>query len=70
VGGLDLVLLCVGSYLIIGLPLGAWYLVRVAPRVDPGVSHSTWGFRLVAMPGAAALWPYLLLRSARRGGGS
>jgi hypothetical protein len=31
-------------------------------RIDPAAKDSTWGFRLIILPGAAALWPLLLKR--------
>ncbi len=34
-------------------------------RVDPVAQHSPLGFRLIVMPGAAALWPLLLVRWLR-----
>jgi hypothetical protein len=34
-------------------------------RVDPVAEHSTIGFRLIVVPGAAALWPLLLSRWLR-----
>jgi hypothetical protein len=38
-----------------------WWL---AGRLDPAARHGTWGFRVLALPGAAAFWPYLLVRLA------
>ena len=34
-------------------------------RVDPGAEHAPVTFRLIVMPGAAALWPFLLVRWIR-----
>ena len=34
-------------------------------RVDPVAEHSPIGFRLIVIPGAAALWPLLLGRWLR-----
>jgi len=34
-------------------------------RVDPVAEHAPVGFRLIVMPGAAALWPLLLARWIR-----
>jgi hypothetical protein len=31
-------------------------------RIDPVAEHAPLGFRLIVMPGAAALWPLLLGR--------
>lgn len=35
------------------------FLVFGAARVDPTTTGSSWGFRLVVIPGIAALWPLL-----------
>jgi hypothetical protein len=34
-------------------------------RVDPAAEHAPAGFRLIVIPGAAALWPLLLARWVR-----
>jgi hypothetical protein len=34
-------------------------------RVDPVAEHAPFGFRLIVIPGAAALWPLLLTRWLR-----
>jgi hypothetical protein len=34
-------------------------------RVDPVAEHAPLGFRLIVLPGAAALWPLLLVRWLR-----
>jgi hypothetical protein len=34
-------------------------------RVDPVAEHTPLGFRLIVLPGAAALWPLLLVRWLR-----
>lgn len=59
---LEVVLLGAGVYLAIGVvfaPLFAW---RGANVIDQAAAGSTWGFRLMILPGAAALWPILLRR--------
>jgi len=35
-------------------------------RVDPAAEHAPWGFRIIILPGVAALWPLLLRRWIRR----
>lgn len=42
--------------------LFAWFGVA---KIDPAAQHGSWGFRLLIVPGAAALWPWLLLRWLR-----
>ena len=50
-----------------GLVFGLWFALRGAQRVDPAAADGTWGFRVLIVPGAAALWPLLLVRVARGG---
>ena len=40
-----------------------------ARRIDPAARGSTLGFRLIVLPGAAALWPYLAWRWLRGAAG-
>lgn len=37
-------------------PAFAW---RGAGRLDPAAAGGSWGFRLLILPGSAALWPLL-----------
>ncbi len=36
-----------------------------AARIDPAAAHATFGFRVLVLPGAAALWPILFVRWLR-----
>ena len=54
-------------YLIAGTIFAVWFAARGAGRLDPVATHGSWGFRLLVIPGAALLWPYLLYRVLRRG---
>jgi len=42
----------------------AFVAVRIH-SIDPAASRGTLGFRVIIFPGAAALWPLLLLRWIR-----
>lgn len=56
------VLLVVGAYLAIGVLFAVPFVLRGAARIDPRADGATWGFRLMILPGTAALWPVLLRR--------
>ena len=52
-------------YAALGLLFAVAFAARGAARIDPDAAHSSWGFRLLILPGAAALWPLLAYRWAR-----
>jgi hypothetical protein len=56
-----------GWYLAAGLLFAIGFSWRWAGRLDPVAAHGTWGFRLLAIPGAVALWPLLASRLLRAG---
>jgi hypothetical protein len=51
-----------GVYLALGAAFAACFAWSGAERVDPAAAGGTWGFRLLIVPGATALWPLLLRR--------
>ena len=57
-------------YAVIGVLFGLFFVVRGVSRIDPVAADGTWGFRLLILPGSAALWPLLLVRWLRAGDGS
>jgi hypothetical protein len=52
----------VGIYLAIGLLFAIPFAVRGVQLIDPAAEDGTVGFRILIVPGAAALWPLLLSR--------
>lgn len=56
-------------YCLIGAAFAAWFAIRGARMLNPGARDGTLGFRLLILPGAAALWPLLaamlIVRSVR-----
>jgi hypothetical protein len=38
------------------------FVLRGVDKIDPVASGSSWGFRLIILPGVVALWPLLLRR--------
>ena len=52
-------------YLGIGAVFSLPFAFRWAGRLDPAARSGSVGFRLLILPGAALLWPLLLLRLRR-----
>lgn len=67
-GVVSFLLLIAGLYLLAGLVFALLFAFRWVGLGDPAAGKGTWGFRLLIIPGAAALWP-LLLRRMRSGRG-
>lgn len=53
------VLWALGGWLGVGLGVGIPFVLFGVTRVDPAAEGS-WTFRLVILPGVAALWPIVL----------
>jgi len=50
----------VGLYLATGVAVGIPFVLRGVDRVDAGAKASPWGFRVLILPCAVALWPAVL----------
>lgn len=57
------------AYLVLGALFAVPFVIWGVARVDPVAKEGTLGFRLLLLPGCAALWPLLLARWVRGGGG-
>ena len=64
-GFAQLLIDAIGAYLLAGAVFAVIFVARGIGRVDPVAQHAPWGFRLIVMPGVAALWPLLLSRWVR-----
>ena len=53
------------AYGLTGAVFAIAFVTAGIQRVDPVAEHAPVGFRLIVMPGAAALWPLLLTRWIR-----
>lgn len=51
-----------GVYAALGVVFAIPFLARGIERLDPGVHGSSWGFRLIVLPGVVAFWPLLVRR--------
>ncbi len=63
-------LMVVAAYLAIGLVWAVFFVTRGVATVDHAAQGAPWRFRILILPGSAALWPALLarwLRESREG---
>ena len=56
------------GYIGIGLVFGVFFAMRGAAILDPVAKGAPIGFRLLVLPGSAALWPILLSKLLRKRG--
>lgn len=54
-----------GVYAALGVVFGVAFVTLGVHRVDPAARGAAWTFRLLLLPGAAALWPLLARRWLR-----
>jgi hypothetical protein len=54
--------LAIEAYAALGLLFAVCFVAGGARRVDSQAVGAGWGFRLLILPGVAALWPLLLRR--------
>jgi hypothetical protein len=50
------------AYAAAGVVFGIAFVTFGIHRVDPLAKGSSFGFRLIILPGVAALWPLMLMR--------
>ncbi len=55
-------------YLVVGAVVAVALFARGLAVIDGNVPGSTWGFRLLILPGILAFWPVLVGRWIREGG--
>lgn len=65
-----LVVYAIAGYLGIGLVLGSVFALRGAARIDANARDAGLLFRILIVPGSAALWPIVLLKWKQSGAGS
>ena len=53
------------AYLGVGALFAGPFAFRLVNRMDDVAAHGTWTFRLLLLPGATLLWPWLLARWLR-----
>ena len=64
------VALLIQGYLVAGLVFAIWFAARGAGILDPVARAGTPGFRVLLLPGATLLWPWLALLIIRQRSGT
>lgn len=59
---LTVMLTALGIYAIVGVIVGIALVCCGVTRIDSAAHESRWSFRLLILPGVAALWPFMLTR--------
>lgn len=59
------ILLLAALYGCVGLLVGVWFVLHGVTHVDHASHGASWGFRILILPGSAALWPMVLMWSVR-----
>jgi len=66
---IEVVLMGVAVYVAVGVLAAVFFHAAGLGRIDSGVRGAGWFFRLLITPGMVALWPVLLLKWRKAGGG-
>ncbi|MEP5611946.1 MAG: hypothetical protein ABJP45_06835 [Cyclobacteriaceae bacterium] len=62
----DIVLLLMGIYLMLGLLFSIYFLAKGAAKFDEDTKGSPWHFKLIIFPGIVLLWSILLFKTIRK----
>jgi len=57
-----ILLIIVAVYLAAGLVFAIPFVIKGVTEIDEGAHGSTWGFRMIIIPGTIVFWPLLLKR--------
>ncbi len=57
---LQIILIILLIFLIIGILFTFFFISRGLEKVDEDTKGSTWGFKVIIIPGCILLWPFLL----------
>jgi hypothetical protein len=64
------VLIVLAIYLGLGVIVAVPLVVSGIGRIDPAAKKAPWTFRILVLPGAIAMWPFLLRRLTKAGASS
>lgn len=60
-------LIVVTVYLLVGFIFSIPFVIKGVTRIDESARGSTWGFRIIIIPGTIVFWPLLLKKWIKRG---
>ena len=49
-----------GIYLVAGFLFAIAFITKGVSRIDEGAHGSSWGFKVIIIPGTIIFWPFLL----------
>jgi hypothetical protein len=52
-----------GAYGAAGISFALWFVLHGVGRIDASAKSAPWGFRLLILPGVAALWPAMVFKT-------
>ncbi|MBL7737913.1 MAG: hypothetical protein JNK14_01755 [Chitinophagaceae bacterium] len=55
-----IILIIVALYLLAGLVFAIPFMIKGVTVIDEGAHGSSWGFRIIIIPGVMVFWPFLL----------
>ncbi len=61
-GTAAVILIATACYAVFGIFVGVLFVTAAVGKVDHAAIGAPWSFRLLILPGAAALWPLMLLK--------
>lgn len=56
----SIILIIVAAYLSAGFVFAIPFILKGVTKIDEGAHGSTWGFRIIIIPGTIVFWPFLL----------
>ncbi|MGD2132597.1 MAG: hypothetical protein PVI23_07375 [Maricaulaceae bacterium] len=64
----EILVLCLALYALVGVIFALYFVAFGAPRIDPNAQNMKLGARLIIFPGAAGLWPLLIVKTLAKQG--
>ncbi len=59
------ILVAVATYIALGVVFGLYFIFKGISRLDHAAAGAAISFRVLMLPGAVGLWPWLLIRLIR-----